>query len=236
MIISRKSVFSIIWTNCDRSDIIVDLQKLNMCWDLNCRHSNTCVVWMRTKKQETAEHFWDFPTFVWEIKINWVTWVLVLIFCKFWFFSAKFNCYHQSNNPMARHTLLPGAHSEHSTLSVSLSSNQNHRPLTVPWGMPTCTWDAHDLLEAMPFQFCTHNKKKMQSHSLWVDNRSNLNFNWPGHNWSAVTQEAFTLKAAINIHCCRWVYIKITHWSMNADCGSNTSVTSVQWASNKTAE
>lgn len=29
------------------------------------------------------------------------------------------------------------------------------------------------------------------------------------------------LKAAINIHCCRWVYAGTTHWSMNANCGSH---------------
>ena len=31
------------------------------------------------------------------------------------------------------------------------------------------------------------------------------------------------MMAAINIHCCRWVFVDITHWSMNDNCGANTS-------------
>ena len=34
---------------------------------------------------------------------------------------------------------VPGAHSEHSTLSVSFNSKRNHRPLNVPWGIPKQT-------------------------------------------------------------------------------------------------
>lgn len=62
------------------------------------------------------------------------------------------------------HKVLPGAHSEHSTLSVSLRSNQNHRPLTVPWGTPqhTLLWSSgsHTLWHfssALP-------QSKMQNH------------------------------------------------------------------------
>ena len=64
MIIIRKSAFSIILSNCDRSDIIADLQKLNICSDLSADILNTYVVWMRTKKRVTVEHFWDFPMLV----------------------------------------------------------------------------------------------------------------------------------------------------------------------------
>lgn len=247
MIIIRKSAFSIIVSNCDRSDIIADLQKLNICSDLNCRHfkyirgldenqetgdsrtflgfSNACL------SQTAATSGWR------QFKINWVTWVLVLIFR--YFVSSSTAAINQTNLWRDTHSfLVPTVNIQRCRWVWALTKTIDR------WLYPEgCQRShAHDLLEAVSFQFTEMHLQqgKMQSHGMWVVNKSNLTFSWPGCNpldiWSAVTQEAFTLKAAINIHCCRWVYIKITHWSMNADCGSNTSVTSVQWASNETAE
>lgn len=139
-------------------------------------------------------------------------------------------CIFYDKSPVSLPTFQPycqsGAFGEHSTLSVSLSSDLNHRPLTVPYGTPRCV-HMNDHTENGTFISLNF----VSGAWSWIRIGQNricdpgLGSAVPHKAPLTTTQQQH--KAAINIHCCRWVLIWTTHWSMNADCGSNSPMGSV---------
>lgn len=176
----------------------------------------------------------DFPL-VWvklqqqsRMKINWVAWFLVLV-C--WFFLTSQIAAYQSNKPTARHTkffLVPTVNIQRCRWVCALTKTIDR------WLYPEGHHSTHfyDRREAIHCDISVplSPRAKCRTTTRLVVKPVTVSWlEWPGHISSGPHQlqrcAVSTLKAAINIHCCRWVYLRITHWSMNADCGSNTSIT-----------